>query len=276
MTSGVLLRVRVTHVGLHNYIELSAGTRARIVRGDELFAVLAPVAPGTLRASSTDDMMLLDPSGVVAQVAMPGYLYDRSTRVECIGVACDVYGIPINLARNAIASVPDPSLSTPVIAVIGERHLPGEPCRSADIIRGLAQSGFNVASANLGNVQGCWKTLLLRNAGASHVLDLADVGHVSLVNKSPDELERIFNSLVGYLSNAGTEVIVIDMEQDVFAEESVALLSLPGVANRIGTIVLESKSASSSLLERDSLRALGYDVTMVDSPGVHPQYNRLI
>ncbi len=278
--AGDAVLVRVKKIGRFDFIESSDFTMHSLKVGQELIACYAPVhgtndAVGVI-PSKGHDFQLLNPAGIVSRVTSRSYLAGNATELELLGILADSRGGRLTLADWTVPVGIGNYVSQPVIAVIGERNLPGETCRSADIIRGLAQAGFSVGAANITGVPGCWKVRMLRNSGARLAVDITDAGYVGTAGVGVHDLERIFLSLSSHLSDSGVDIIVLEMEQGVFGHDTAAIISTPSFQNRISTIVLEGKAGQEAELERDSLRALGYDVTLVDTPENRRQYQVLI
>jgi len=277
---GDLILVRVARVGRYDYIEASDSTISRFRPGQELVLCYARPSDGSetigILPSAARRFQLLSPAGIAARVQSRVYSDGLVTELEYIGVLADTRGNRINLEDWAIPSGGGSYVSQPVIAVIGEPMLPGEPCRSADIIRGLSQSGFRVGAANITGVPGCWKLGLLRNAGAKLAVDITDAGYIGISGLAPETIEKIFLSLSGHLAESGVDVLVLEIEQGVFGHDTANIVSLPCLQNRISNIVLEGRIGREAELERDTLRALGYNVTLVDAPEGRSEYMPLI
>ncbi len=274
--SGDLLLVRVREVGRIDSIELANAKMARLNVGDELVVCHAATATPPAAGEGARVFQLASSAGVVVAHSGRRYSAGQVTEVEFIGALADNRGKHLNIADWGLSSGLGVYVTQPVIACIGETTLPGEPSRAADMVRGLARSGFKVGAANLTGAPGCWKNRMLKNAGAMTVLDLADVGLVNFAGADTATLERAFVAMTGYLANTGVEVIVLELEQRVFGEEVAGIISSPTFHDRISTIILEGGQGLESEIERDSLRALGYDVTLVDGPETRRQYHRMV
>ncbi|KAA3627184.1 MAG: hypothetical protein DWQ08_07895 [Proteobacteria bacterium] len=277
---GDLLLARVESVGRFDYAQVASCRTAPIREGDEIVVCYAQPDPEhraasfLTRASGAFD--LVDPAGIATRASSRNFPASGPTRLAIIGRLGDDNGKPLNIAEWAIPSGLGLYVRQPIIAVVGERRLPGESCRTVDLVRGLAGSGFSVGVANLTGVSGCWKIRLLQNAGAREVLDITDAGQVEISGQNPEAFERIFLILSGYLTSVDTDVMVMEIEQDVFGHDAAAIVSLPSFQSRVSTIVLQEQSGTRAELERDSLRALGYDVTVVGEPGQRNRYHRMI
>ena len=279
-TSGDLLLVRVKSVGRFSFMEKSDFTMAQLQVDQELitcFSAMDESGGGLgVMPSPTGYYQLLSQAGIVAQVANRAYLPEQPTEVEVLAVLGDNMGQRLNIADWGIPPVVTQSLHQPVIAVIGESRMPGEPSRAVDMVRGLSASGFNVGVANITGAPGCWKLRLLRNAGARLAVDLTDAGYVGTSGLTIQSFERIFVSLSGHLAESGVDIVILEMEQSVFGHDTASIISMPCFQSRISTVVLEAKIGRGAELERDSLRAMGFDVTLVDLVDSPPQYMPLI
>lgn len=263
---GDLVLVRVLTAGRVDSLELANATVAPLQPGDEVIACFSGTA-------TDGPWRLARASGIVDRE--PAHRYGAETEVAYLGVLGDRRGNVLNIANWATPPGLGDFVSRPVIALIGDRHLPGESSRVVDMVRGLSASGFRVGVANISGVPGCWKTRLLEHAGAGTVLDTADAGVASVRGESAEVIERIFVSLYGCLCASGADIVLVEVEQDVFDQDVATLITLPGFQGRVSTVVLEGREGSASTIERDSLRAMGFDVTLVDEPGHRPRYQAL-
>jgi hypothetical protein len=272
--AGDLVLARVETTDRFNFAEIAGATISAIKPGDEIVVCFAGSNEST--DGAPDHMHLINPAGIVAHATARYIPSMRTTELECIGQLGDTNGNALNIADWAIPSGLGLYVGQPTIAMIGERHLPGESCRAADIIRGLSGAGFKVGAANVTGVPGCWKTRLLRNAGARIAVDITDAGYIGIAGQGSEVLEQIFLALSGYLATSGADIMVLEIEQGVFGQDTAAIISTPSFQSRISTVILEGREGTVSELERDSLRAMGFDVTLVDEPGHRMRYQRLI
>lgn len=277
--AGDLILVRVLKIGRFDFIESSDLSVMPICEGQELIVCYAPVQSNHdsigVKDTSERRYQLLNPAGIASRSESRADLSNQATEIEYVGILANTRGQQINIGHWAIPVGTGNYVSQPVIAVIGERNLPGEACRSADMIRGLSQSGFTVGAANITGVPGCWKVGLLRKSGAKLAVDITDAGFIGVTGLGTAALEQIFLSLSGYLADARVDIMVLEIEQGVFGHDTAGIISLSCFHNRITSIVLEGRIGRETELERDALRALGYNVTLVDIPASCKQYAAL-
>ncbi|MFT5112815.1 MAG: hypothetical protein ACI8P9_002143 [Parasphingorhabdus sp.] len=274
--SGDLMLIKIKSIGRFSYLEVSDFTVSPLKEGQEIIACFSTLdeSGGGLGVmpSQSGGYQLLSQAGIVSQVTNRAYLPDTSTDVEVLGVLGDTQGLRINIRDWAIPPVLHQNFTQPIIAVIGEVRMPGEPSRSLDMIRGLSSSGFNVGAANITGAPGCWKLRLFRNAGAKLAVDLTDAGYAGTSGLTVQSFERIFQSLSGHLAENGVDIVILEFEQSVFGHDTASIISMPCFQSRISTVILEAKPGRGAELERDSLRAMGFDVTLVDLVDSPPQY----
>ena len=278
--SGDLILVRVRSIGRFNRLETANFTTADIQVGQEIIACFSTLddSGGGLGVmpNRQGTYQLVNQSGIVSQVTSRSYLPEKPTELELVGVLADTHGLRVNISDFAIPPVLHKGFAQPVIAVIGESRMPGEPSRCLDMIRGLSSSGFAVGAANITSAPACWKLRLFRNAGAKLAVDLTDAGYAGTAGLTVQSFERIFESLCGHLAESGVDVVLLEFEQSVFGHDTASIISMPCFQNRISTVILEAKLGRGAELERDSLRAMGFDVTLVDLVDSPPQYIPLI
>ncbi len=265
---GDLVLVRVLTVGGIRQAESAAGTLAELTAGNEIVACYDDVRPNV-----EGRYELSNAAGVVSPASRR---FHEATTVALLGAIGDANGSALNIADWATPPAVGRDIRLPVVAVIGERQLPGESCRAADMVRGLAAAGFRVGAANITSVPGCWKVRMMHNAGACTALDITDAGYVTTRGQGAGVIESIFLGLVGGVCLSGAEIVVLEIDKDIFDHDAATLISLSSFQDHVTTVVLEGRAGTGAELERESLRALGFDVTLVDEPGHRPRYRRLV
>lgn len=265
---GDLVLARVLSVGRLRLVESADCTLVPLVAGAEIIA-----CPEDFESGSDGDYELSSAAGLVSAASRQ---FHEATTVEILGAIGDAHGNSLNIADWAALPAAGRDVRLPVIAVIGERQMPGESCRAADLVRGLAAAGFRVGAANITSVPGCWKARMMQNAGACLALDITDAGHVTTRGQGAGVIESIFLGLVGGVAASGAEIAVLEIDQDLFDHDAATLISLSSFQDHVTTVVLEGRAGTGAELERESLRALGFDVTLVDEPGHRPRYRRLV
>ncbi len=269
-SAGDVLLVRVNAVGRLRSMELADGTVRPLEVGEEFVVCRGHV--DETEANGPAPLQLVSATGVVAPAT---HRYGEETLVDVVGSIGDADGRVMNIAEWSEPTPAARQAPLPTIAVIGDPPMPGEAYRTFDIVRGLVGSGFSVGVANVTASYALWRAALIRRAGAALALDIVDAGRVTVRGGEVGAMESVFRSLAGGLAAGGVDVMVLEIEADVFDHHVAELISLPGFQAQVGSVVLEARDGTASVLARDSLRAMGFDVTVVDHPGQPSRYRRV-
>lgn len=226
--AGDLVLARVTRKRQHTRIELPNGRKAGLYVGDEIV-----VSYGNRYASDQFEALVppdLGPCHLVASGGMASRMLNRhrsvrpATEIDPVGLLGDLDGRPVNLSGYAIA---EPSLGVeevPCLAFVGSSMNSGKTTSAAHLVNALRRSGRRVGAAKItgtGSGGDVWKLL---DAGASDVVDFTDGGYASTYRVPLSELTTLARKLVGHLTAAGAEVVVLEIADGVFQQETDALL----------------------------------------------------
>lgn len=255
-----LVLARVTHLGRHQHIELATGRRAKLFIGDEVIACYgnryAPdqfeaVVPNTLAPCH-----LVAGGGIVAQALCWHDSIGGPTRITPIGLVVDQQGERLNLRNWGLKPAPNHRAQRPAtLAVVGASMNAGKTTTAAFLINGAVNAGLKVAAAKLTGTGAGRDIWLMRDAGADPVLDFTDAGFASTYRISCKELERIATTLIGHLGSASVDVIVLEIADGLFQQETAALLSSPVFASNVDGLIFAANDAIGAAAGVDWLRA---------------------
>jgi hypothetical protein len=244
---GDLLLARVDHLGQHKRIELGNGRRAPLFPGDEIVLCYGHrYAPDQFEGEvpgSLEPCHLVAAGGIAASALSKHTSRRGATRITPQGLLGDANGNPINLADHALEPArPDTPLPM-TIATVGTSMNAGKTTTAAYLIRGLMNAGLKVGAAKLtgtGAGGDCW---LMMDAGAELVLDFTDAGYASTHRVPLRELEAILTTLTTHLQRAGADVIVVEVADGLFQQETAALLCSPVFRQAINGIIFAAADA---------------------------------
>ena len=230
-SSGDLVLAMVTSIGQHKRLHLSCGRKRNLFVGDLVVVAYADrYAPNQFEAfvpKDLGDCDLVAAGGIAASVAEK---HDRirrnATRLRPLGlIANDAEAPPLNVAGWALQPpLTPPSGNIPTIAVVGTSMDSGKTTACAYLAHGLRRYGLEVGYAKITGTGAAGDPCLLRDAGASPVLDFTDVGYASTYRLSPKVVESLYGELVGHLEAAGVDAMVLEVADGLLQKETANLL----------------------------------------------------
>ncbi|MEN8107706.1 MAG: DUF1611 domain-containing protein [Pseudomonadota bacterium] len=238
---GDVVLARVNRLGSHSRIELGNGRRAPLFPGDEIVLCYGHrYAPDQFEGEVPDS---LEPCHMVAAGGIAACAISKhagkkaATRITPLGLLGNVHGRPVNLADRALEPM-GPNGSLPMtIAAVGTSMNAGKTTTAAYLIRGLANAGLKVGAAKLTGTGAGGDVWLMMDAGAELVLDFTDAGFASTHRVPLGELEGIVTTLTAHLQRAGVDVIVLEVADGLFQEETSALLCSPAFRQSVNGVI---------------------------------------
>lgn len=246
---GDLVLARVTELGQHNRIELAHGRRAAMFVGDEIVVAYGNrYAPDQFEASVPSDLgpcELVAAGGIAARVLSAHGKMAPATSLEPVGLLASAGGDRLNLRRGVVGEpVAAPTRDRPLtIAVVGASMNSGKTTTAAYLVRGLRLAGLRVGAAKATGTGAGGDVWLLSDAGAFPVYDFTNAGWPSTYLVSQEDVRDIFVTLTDRLAEDGCEIVVIEVADGVFQQETSALLVDPVFAERVDAVIFASYDA---------------------------------
>ncbi|MBD2204965.1 molybdopterin-guanine dinucleotide biosynthesis protein MobB [Calothrix sp. FACHB-1219] len=227
--SGDLVLVRVDAIGQHERIDQVDGRKAIIFIGDELVLCYGNrYAPDQFEAEIPPDLSpcnLAAAGGIAAKVLSKNAKVKLPTTITPIGLLGDQQGKRLNLADWALPTTEYIGQRPCTIAVVGTSMNAGKTTTAAHLINGFANSGLKVGAAKITGTGAGNDTWLMQDAGARVVLDFTCVGYPSTYRATPKQVEEIFVTLNNHLAAQNVDVIVLEIADGLFQEETSTLVS---------------------------------------------------
>jgi len=214
--SGTVVIVRaLTENPNYPDLELVDGSLSRIKAGDVIAGVLGSrqalrgfvgYAPYKLRAG--DRLSLLNLGGVIGRCIDGHRDLGEAVQVEVLG--CAMRGkTALNLRQAALPPVPLPTLTKPVVLVLGSCMNVGKTAAATEIIRHFSASGLRVGAAKLSGIA-CLRDLRsFGTAGAAKVLSFLDAGVPSTIDA--EDVGAIARTILGHLDAGAVDLIVLEL-----------------------------------------------------------------
>ena len=233
---GDLVLARVDQLGQHKRLELRDGRRALLFPGDEIVVCYGNrYAPDQFEAEVPDDLgpcHLVAAGGIAARELSRHATVGEATRITPRGLLGAADGTPMNLAQFKLPP-PAATARPPTFAVVGSAMNAGKTTTAANLSRGLVAAGWSVGAAKATGTGAGGDVWFLSDAGASPVLDFTAVGLPSTYLAGEEAVERTFEELVGHLSAAQVDALVLEVADGVCHMETRALIE----SRRFGELV---------------------------------------
>jgi hypothetical protein len=245
---GDVVLARVAVIGQHQKVELGHGRRAAMFVGDEIVVAYGNrYAPDQFEAEIPDDLgpcELAAAGGVASRVASAHVKMLPATELEPIGLLADDTGHRVNLQDAVLPRGPATDRPRPLtIAVVGASMNSGKTTTAAHLVRGMRAAGINVGAAKITGTGAGGDVWLLADAGAFPVYDFTNAGYPSTYKIGPDAVRDIFTGLNDRLAADGCDVVVLEIADGVFQDETAALMVDPLFAERVDALLFASYDA---------------------------------
>lgn len=237
---GDLVLARVDRLGHHTKLELTDGRRAQMYMGDEIIVCFGNrYAPDQFEALVGDDLSpchLVAAGGIAATVHAAHGRTRRPTEITPLGLLADRDGRRLNLSAYKLR----PTFSLPripVVAVIGTSMNAGKTFTAAQLSKGLQRAGHKVGTAKVTGTGAGGDRWQMVDAGAFMTLDFTDAGYATTYRLNNRQVEGIMDTLVGHLTESGSEIAVLEIADGLFQKETKALLASPRFRKKVDAIV---------------------------------------
>lgn len=268
---GDLVLARVLELGKHTRLESPHSRRQMLFPGDEVVVAYGHrYAPDQFEAEVPHDLAvtnLVAAGGLAGHVTAQHASIDQATVIEPLGlVGRD--GAPVNLVdlaphRAQAQPVRRPGTRPRLVTVLGTSMNSGKSTTLACLINGLTASGLSVAAGKATGTGAGGDPRMFVDAGAVKVLDFTDFGHGSTYRLGYTELKHLVCSVMDELSNADTDVVVLEIADGIYQGETSRLVADPEVQAWIDTLVFAAGDALGATKGVDLLHDRGLDVAAV-------------
>lgn len=264
--AGDIVLARVEELGQISWLEGPGSRRQTLFPGDEVLVAYGHrYAPDQVLAEVPQDLgpcQLIAAGGVAGSVlAAHGGLAAATTLVP-LGLLADADGrltlprlAPYRSAagRPARRGVRRPRL----VIALGTAMNAGKSTAAACLIRGLTASGRRVAAGKATGTAAGGDPNLFRDAGAETVLDFTDFGHATTFRAGAAEILALFHGILAALEATRPDVIVLEIADGVYQEETRALLAEPSLRARADAVLFAAADAAGAVAGVSELRGAG-------------------
>ena len=243
--TGDLVLAVVDSLGQHAGLQLPSGRRMQMFPGDEIV-----VAYGNRYASNQFESQVpetlgpchLSAGGGIASRVISWHARMKSpTQITPIGLLGNAQGQRINLRDYALPMLTRVGSShLTAIAVVGTGMDSGKTHSCAHLVRGMTAAGLRVAYIKITGTGAGGDTWLLKDAGASPVLDFTDAGMSTTYLAPIAQIESALVSLLAHAANEGVDVAVVEIADGVLQIETSALLKSEVFASLVSGLMMVS------------------------------------
>lgn len=270
--AGDVVLARVTEIGKHTRLESAVSRRQLLFPGQEILIAYGDrYAPDQFLAhvpASLAPADLVAAGGLASEVIEMHATIDGATRIEPIGLLADRSGrVTLDrhapLGSTATVSAPSREATPPVIAVFGSSMNSGKSTVLGSVVNGFVNAGHQVAAGKSTGTGAGNDPNQFRDAGASTVLDFTDFGYATTYQLGHQRIRDIFVAMVDELAATGPDVVIIEVADGVYQEETRMLLEDPAFHERVDRVVFASQDALGAVAGMQVLEAAGVTTSAV-------------
>ncbi|WP_372574283.1 hypothetical protein [Ruegeria jejuensis] len=246
---GDLILCEIAKIGHHKKIQLAERRVSTSYPGDLVVLCVGDrYAPDQFLASAVVDDDLIDlvaGGGVAGRVDAAHVRMSEPTRLRPLGLLTSKNGRALNVEDYALPSLPTNDRVT-VIGVFGASMNSGKTTAATSLAHGLMRSGFAVAGVKATGT-GAFGDFNSFEDGGAPALDFTDVGMSTTFRMPLDRIEAGFETLVATSAARGAEVVVVEIADGVFQQETRAILKSSRIRERLDGILFAAPDALSAL-----------------------------
>ena len=260
--AGDLILCEIAEIGQHKKIQLAERRASVSYPGDLVVLCLGDrYAPDQFLASAVIDDDLIDlvaGGGVAGRIDAAHDFMEEPTRLRPLGLLTGARGQAINVAEYALPDLPANDDVT-VIGVFGASMNSGKTTAAASLAHGLGRAGYAVAGIKATGT-GAFGDFNAIEDGGTPITDFTDAGMATTFRMPLERIEAGFDKLVATAAAEGAEVVVVEIADGVFQNETRAILESSRIKDRFDGILFAAP---------DALSALGSTVVL-DGHGLAP------
>lgn len=270
--AGDVVLARVVEIDKHTRLESPVSRRQLLFPGREILVAYGDrYAPDQFLAHVPSSLVptdLVAGGGLASEVIQMHASIDGATRIEPLGLLADRHGrVTLDrfapLGSTATLAAPTSQGRPPVIAVFGSSMNSGKSTVLGSIVNGLVGAGLQVAAGKSTGTGAGNDPHHFRDAGASTVLDFTDFGHATTYRLGDQRIREIFVDMVDELAATGADVVVIEVADGVYQEETRRLLEDPAFHERVDRVVFASQDALGAVAGMQVLDGAGVTTAAV-------------
>ena len=243
--AGDLVLCEVSEIRQHKKIQLATGRASTSYVGDKVVLCIGDrYAPDQFEGSARitpERADLLAGGGVVGTMAHAHARMDEPTKLRPLGLLTDRDGAVVNIARYGLPASTIPDHVT-VIGVFGASMNAGKTTAAVSLAHGLSRAGFSVAGVKATGTGAFSDFNAFEDAGVC-AMDFTDAGMPTTYRMPMDRVEQGFETLVGTAAAHGADIVVVEIADGVFQQETRAILEGSRIRDRLDAILFATPDA---------------------------------
>lgn len=269
---GDLILCEIIEIGHHKKIQLASGRAAVSYIGDKVVLALGDrYAPDQFEgvAELGEEGDLLAGGGVVGQMRFAHERMKAPTRLRIHGALRNAMGQAVNVGDYALrpATIPNETI---VIGVFGASMNAGKTTAAVCLAHGLKKAGWRVAGAKATGTGAFGDFNAFLDAGVP-ATDFTDAGMPTTYRMDMERIEQGFETLVGSAAADGAEIVVVEIADGVFQQETAAILAGSRIIERMDALMFAAPDALGAVggvkvLEEYNLRPFAISGMVTRSP----------
>ena len=136
----------------------------------------------------------------------------------------------------------------------------GKTTTAANLVRGLTLAGHRVGTVKLTGTGAGGDLWIMRDAGAHEVVDFTDAGFSATYRVDVGALEHAAKVLVGHLAASGCTVVVAEIADGLYQDETSALLRSGLLRSLIGGVLFAAGDAMGASAGAAWLQGNGHNI----------------
>lgn len=249
LRAGDLVLCEILTLGQHRNIQLADRRVSASYPGDLVVLALGDrYAPDQFHATAMIEgplAQLVAGGGIVGRVDAAHARMAPATQLRPIGALTGVDGQTLNVADYGLPRRPMDHAPT-VIGVFGASMNAGKTTAAASLAHGLRRAGFATAAIKATGTGAFGDYHAFEDAGVP-ALDFTDVGMATTYRMPLARIEEGFATLIAACAADGAEVIVCEIADGVFQQETRAILASSTIRDRLDGILFAAPDALSAL-----------------------------
>jgi len=245
---GDLILCEIASIGHHKRIQLAERRVSESYPDDKVVLCVGDrYAPDQFLGSATIDGPLIDlvaGGGVAGRVDASHKITGRPTTLRPLGLLTGAQGTVLNVADYALPALPANDRVT-VIGVFGASMNAGKTTAASSLAHGLKQAGYATAAIKATGT-GAFKDFNSYEDAGVPALDFTDVGMATTFRMPLERIERGFDTLVAAAAARGAEVVVVEIADGVFQDETRTILQGSRIRDRLDGILFAAPDALSA------------------------------
>ena len=247
--SGSLILCEILEIGQHKNIQLADRRASQSYPGDLVVLCIGDrYAPDQFLASAVIDDEWIDLAaggGVAGRVDASHASMKRPTRLKPIGLLTGSRGEVLNIADYALPALAANETAT-VIGVFGASMNSGKTTAATSLAHGLVRAGYPTAGVKATGT-GAFGDFNSYEDGGVPALDFTDAGMATTFRMPLARIEAGFDTLVATAAARGAKVVVVEIADGVFQQETRAILESSRIRDRLDGILFAAPDALSAL-----------------------------